>query len=54
VDKTSKFLVARVMKTRTAAELNQASQEAFAPIPASHLKTFRTQLNFSSPNNQFL
>lgn len=40
VDKSSKFLVARVMKTRTAAELNRATEEAFAGLPACHLKTF--------------
>lgn len=40
VDKSSKFLVARVMKTRTSAELNQVTQSAFASIPTSQLKTF--------------
>lgn len=28
------------MKTRTAAELNRATEEAFAGLPACHLKTF--------------
>ena len=40
VDKTSKFLVARVMKTQTTAELNRTTEVAFAGLPASHLKTF--------------
>ena len=40
VDKTSKFLLARVMKTQTSAELNRTTEEAFAGLPASHLKTF--------------
>ncbi|CCI18425.1 hypothetical protein MICAF_3930008 [Microcystis aeruginosa PCC 9807] len=28
------------MKTQTSAELNRTTEEAFAGLPASHLKTF--------------
>lgn len=40
VDKASKFLVARVMKTRTAAEMNRVSIAAFSEIPADRRRTF--------------
>jgi len=40
VDKASKFLVARVMKSRTAAEMNQVSIAAFSAITADKRRTF--------------
>ncbi len=40
VDKASKFLVARLMKNRTAAQMNQVSIEAFNEIPADKRRTF--------------
>lgn len=40
VDKASKFLVARVMKNRTAAEMNRVSIAAFSEIPADKRRTF--------------
>ncbi len=40
VDKASKFLVARVMKNRTAQKLNRVSITAFREIPADKCRTF--------------
>jgi IS30 family transposase len=40
VDKASKFLVARVMKNRTAAEMNQVSIAAFSAITSDKCRTF--------------
>lgn len=40
VDKASKFLVARVMKTRTAAEMNRVSIAAFSQMSAEQRRTF--------------
>lgn len=40
VDKASKFLVARVMKTRTAAEMNRVSIAAFSQMSADKRRTF--------------
>jgi IS30 family transposase len=40
VDKASKFLVARVMKSRTAVEMNQVSIAAFSAITADKRRTF--------------
>lgn len=40
VDKASKFLVARLMKDRTAAQMNQVSIAAFNEIPADKRRTF--------------
>ena len=40
VDKASKFLVARLMKDRTAAQINQVSIAAFNEIPADKRHTF--------------
>ena len=40
VDKASKFLVARVMKTRTSAEMNRVSIAAFTQMSADKRRTF--------------
>jgi len=40
VDKASKFLVAQVMKKRTATELNLATHQAFSVIPTEFIQTF--------------
>ena len=40
VDKASKFLVAQVMKKRTASELNLATHQAFSVIPPEFIQTF--------------
>lgn len=40
VDKASKFLVARVMKTRTSAEMNRVSIAAFSQMSADKRRTF--------------
>lgn len=40
MNKASKFLVARVMKTRTAAEMNRVSIAAFDEMPVDKRRTF--------------